>query len=380
MFYEMLSGQRPFDGDTPTSMIASIVKDTPRPVGELKPGIPRDVSRAVQRCLAKHPIDRYRTAIDLRHDLDDARQELHAGRSTQATTAARRRRLTPGVVLAAVGAMALIALVLVSLVPSNPLFRRRPDANVSTLVPRPGNTVQVTSSILVESYPTWSPDGQRLAFRQATRCTGLLGNHDIWVAQPGSDPVNLTNESLANDRRPSWSPDGREIAFYSDRDGEWGVWLVSAIGGTPRKLLPVTLGASGNAPQWSKDGRTLFITAREKDRNVVITLSLDSQETMRVLLPVHDSPQCWDLSVRPDGGRFAYVEAGGGNPEVGRLWTMAASGGPPIPLTDGRHQVWNPTWSADGNRLFYVTNRGGTWISGSKPWTRTETQLASHFL
>jgi serine/threonine protein kinase len=82
LLYEMLTGRRPFIGDTPTSTIASIVKEAPRPIGELNMAIPRDVSRAVHRCLAKNPIDRYQTAVDLRHDLADAKQEL-SGRQPQ---------------------------------------------------------------------------------------------------------------------------------------------------------------------------------------------------------------------------------------------------------------------------------------------------------
>jgi Tol biopolymer transport system component len=191
----------------------------------------------------------------------------------------------------------------------------------------------------------------------------ILGNIDIWVAQLGSgEPVNLTKGSPASDRRPSWSPDGREIAFFSDRDGDWGLWAVPAIGGNARKLHTLkarVLTNSSHAPQWSQNGTRLFVLDDENNRNFVITLSLESLHTTRVALPEHESPRVWDLSVRPDDGRFAYVEAGGGNPEVTRLWTIAGSGGEAIPLTDGRTKVWNPTWSADGSKIFYVSNRGG---------------------
>ena len=43
-------------------------------------------------------------------------------------------------------------------------------------------------------------------------------------------------------------------------------------------------------------------------------------------------------------------------PGCGRL---PLSGGDPVPLTDGRTKVWSPTWSADGGKVFYASNRGG---------------------
>ena len=92
----------------------------------------------------------------------------------------------------------------------------------------------------------------------------------------------------------------------------------------------------------------------------MIDLRLDTLETTRVALPVHESPRRWDLSIRPDGVVSPIVEAGGGNPEVTRLWTIAASGSDAAPLTDGLTNVWSPTWSSDGRMIFYVSNRGGS--------------------
>ena len=64
--------------------------------------------------------------------------------------------------------------------------------------------------------------------------------------------------------------------------------------------------------------------------------------------------------MRPDGGRFAYLEAGGGGPELSRLWTVDASGNQAIPLTDGMTNVWSPSWSNDGRQIYYASNRGGS--------------------
>ena len=229
-------------------------------------------------------------------------------------------------------------------------------------VPQVRNPVQVTSALDVENYPTWSPDGQRLAYQANESGFVPIANHDIWVAQLGSgEPVNLTKDSPANDRRPSWSPNGREIAFYSDRDGDWGVYVVAALGGNARKVLELPgLANSWSAPQWARDGTRLFVAANEADVNVVIDLRLDTLETDRIALPAHESPLRWDLTIRPDGRRFAYLEAGAGNPELTRLWTIGASGEDAVSLTDGLTRVWSPTWSNDGLTVYYVSNRGGS--------------------
>jgi Tol biopolymer transport system component len=358
LFYEMLAGQPPFTGDSATAILSSILSSTPRALGALKPAIPRALALHVHRCLEKNPLDRYQSVIDLRHDLEDVRRDFESGNAVPAqpphdkTGRGLRIAWTLGSIVVVGGAAGL-------------WLSRSPWGTGRETVPRLQNAIQVTSSSsAVERYPTWSPDGQRLAYEASELGYLSDNNHDIWVVQVGSgEPVNLTKTSDADDRRPSWSPDGREIAFLSNREGGWGVFAMPAIGGTARQLLALPASFSGtsqSAPQWSQDGTKMFVLANDDDRNVVITLSLESLNSTLVSLPRHESPRCWDLSVRPDGGRFAYLEAGGGGPEVSRLWTIPASGGEATPLTDGRTAVWSPTWSADGRTIFYVSNRGGS--------------------
>ena len=117
LLYEMASGERPFKGNTNLSVLSSILKDTPRPVSELRDDVPRPLARMIQRALEKRPEDRYQSASDLRRDLEDLKRDLDTGELLMATTAGRqkiaaaaaagRRRVAPAAL--AVAALALVA-------------------------------------------------------------------------------------------------------------------------------------------------------------------------------------------------------------------------------------------------------------------------------
>ena len=79
MIYEMATGYRPFTGDTSISIISSIVKDTPKPITDINPSLPRDLGRIVRRALAKDPERRYQTAKDLRSDLEELKVSIDSG-------------------------------------------------------------------------------------------------------------------------------------------------------------------------------------------------------------------------------------------------------------------------------------------------------------
>jgi eukaryotic-like serine/threonine-protein kinase len=59
VFYEMLAGERPFRGQSHADLASAILRDTPRRLGELRPELPRELERLVERCLEKDPARRY---------------------------------------------------------------------------------------------------------------------------------------------------------------------------------------------------------------------------------------------------------------------------------------------------------------------------------
>jgi eukaryotic-like serine/threonine-protein kinase len=74
--YEMVTGQQPFDGATPTDVIISIAGREPEPLARCAPGVPVQLEQIVKRALAKDREERYQTAEDLLIDLKSLRHEL----------------------------------------------------------------------------------------------------------------------------------------------------------------------------------------------------------------------------------------------------------------------------------------------------------------
>ena len=79
MLYELATGERPFKGDTSLSVLSAVVKDTPRPVTEVNPGVPSAVARVIKTCLQKDPERRYQSAKDVRNELRTIKEELASG-------------------------------------------------------------------------------------------------------------------------------------------------------------------------------------------------------------------------------------------------------------------------------------------------------------
>ena len=78
VLYEMLTGQPPFDGDTPVAVAMQHIGSKPRPISELNPAVPPAMEQVVEKAMEKRPEKRYQSALEMAKDLQWALQEPDA--------------------------------------------------------------------------------------------------------------------------------------------------------------------------------------------------------------------------------------------------------------------------------------------------------------
>src|SRR5262249_48838398 len=101
VLYEMLTGQVPFDADSPFAIAVKHLHDAPPSLRRQNPGVPKQVEAVVLKCLQKNPIARYANAGQLLQDLRSVREALRFGRSLDTVpepAATEPARITPPIV------------------------------------------------------------------------------------------------------------------------------------------------------------------------------------------------------------------------------------------------------------------------------------------
>ena len=339
VLHEMLSGKRPFDGDSPADVMSAILHADPP---ELSVATGRRISppldRIVRRCLEKDPARRFQSARDLAFALEALSSDSASIAAAVPAPATRRRAL-----LAAAMAVAAVAAVMIWL---SGRLREAPSAFVQ-------NVARVTHDLGFSEWPTWSPDGRMFAFT-----SNRGGNFDIYLARVdgGQEFVNVTRHASDN-VQPAFSPDGASIAFVSTRSSRrqltkistfsglgfarsYGgdIWVIPALGGQARRLAP-----DGNSPAWSPDGRTIAYVSGDESQRTIVIVPADGGPP-HPLLPKESSK--WEivrLAYSPNGRWISFETA------EGTVFVMPVAGGTPTELLRGRGH----TWASSGRRLYF---------------------------
>jgi Tol biopolymer transport system component len=125
-----------------------------------------------------------------------------------------------------------------------------------------GTLTPLTTDPGYEGEPTFSPDGQTIAY-----VADRDGNFEIYLQQISGGPALNLTRNAASDIQPAFSPDGREIAFVSDRSNKveimhatpnlplvgGDIWIMPALGGPARRIVE-----NGYSPSWTPDGSALL--------------------------------------------------------------------------------------------------------------------------
>jgi Tol biopolymer transport system component len=244
VLFEMVTGLKAFDGESPARVMSAILRDEPARVSSIVPVTPAALEALIHACLAKDPQERWQNIADVARQLRHLRDMMSSGKSgllnasavlpaPVITTTSRRPWLLGAAALAVIAALAFAAGRLTT----------TPEEHVPVSVHA---AILPPAGMYLTNTLALSPDGQRLAFVAAD----ATGQRQLWVrplAAPDAHAVAGTQD--ASD--PFWSPDSAHIAFFANRQ----LKRVAASGGSVTVVTDTGNGAGGS---WNRDGVIVF--------------------------------------------------------------------------------------------------------------------------
>src|SRR3981081_1080007 len=337
ILYEMVSGNRAFEGQTAADTMSAILKEDPAELSGAGRNRPPALGRLIHRCLEKDPAERFQSARDLAFNLELlSREESGSGAAAAFPARGGRRWLIP----------ALAALALLGAAGLGFLARGlRPRVENSS----PAELRRLTDFVGMEEFPALSPDGKSVAFT-----ADVSGRRQIWVRLlAGGTPLQVTRDD-ADHQYPRWSPDSSSLIYFSpsrEPDGEGKIWQISALGGTARPLVNSLGGAD-----LSHDGKHIaYFHSHQGELERAVADPDGSNPCRLTSLPTEYNYS--DLRWSPDDEKLGFQRGRTFDYDV---FYVAAEGGSTQAITQDGNPLEGFAWLPDGSGVVYSSSRGDT--------------------
>ena len=200
-----------------------------------------------------------------------------------------------------------------------------------------------------------SPNGTTLVF-------DLLG--DLYtLPMEGGEATRIT-QGMAFDSQPTYSPDGEAIAFISDRDGNLNLWVMQLDGSEPKKLTDGNPRTEFASPAWSPDGRHLVVSRTTWGKRTFELVAYQVDGGSGIQITEGDGHNALGATYSQDG-RYLYYAARQGGFEydaVFPMWQIARRDlrtGHEDVLTQDLGSGVRPTLTPDGRSLIYASRHHG---------------------
>jgi Tol biopolymer transport system component len=266
-------------------------------------------------------------------------------------------------------------------------------------------TVVKEFPFLIEA-PNWTPDGKWLVFNSSGKLyklspdqpgtpemipTGFADhcNNDHVIAADGkmigiSDGTKNDHKSRIyiipaaggaprpiTDLAPSylhgWSPDGRYLAYCGERNGNYDVYLVPAVGGNEIRLT--TSDGLDDGPEFSPDGKHIWFNSVRSGLMQLWRMNVDGSEQTQMTF--NENYNAWFPHISPDGNRVVFIAYKKGDLKPAEhlpdkdveLRLMNVAGGKPVTIAKlfgGQGTINVNSWAPDSKRLAFVSYRPDT--------------------